>query len=109
MKVTRRRFSPSLLRGKVSSCTSYNMKRYSASQLRQNLSRALDEVEQGQPVVVDRRGRRFRIVPDRSPSRADTVKPIFRVADPDLLERGWTWTWTAQGLSLLAGKRPRER
>jgi antitoxin (DNA-binding transcriptional repressor) of toxin-antitoxin stability system len=85
----------------------YNVKRYSASQFRQNLSRALDEVEQGQPVVVDRAGKRFRIVADSSSPRVRKVKPIFRVANRGLLDRGWTWTWTERGLSLQVGKRSR--
>ena len=40
------------------------VKRYSASELRQNLARVLDEVEHGERVVVERRGRRFHLVPE---------------------------------------------
>jgi prevent-host-death family protein len=99
----------SALRDETLDCTSYNVKRYSASQFRQNLSRALDEAEQGQPVVVDRAGRRFRIVPEVSSNRARKAEPIFRLAQRDLLDRGWSWTWTERGLSLRVGKRPRRK
>jgi prevent-host-death family protein len=85
------------------------MKRYTASQLRQNLSRALNEVEHGEPVVVERRGRRFRIVADRDPPPKRAVKPFFRVTDPALLESGWTWTWTKKGLSLKTVERRHTR
>lgn len=97
------------LRSLGPSCILYKMKRYTASELRQNLSRALDEVERGDPVVVDRRGQRFRIVADRPPARLAKAQPIFQVTDLNLLERGWTWSWNARGLSLQVRKPHRGR
>jgi antitoxin (DNA-binding transcriptional repressor) of toxin-antitoxin stability system len=73
------------------------MKPFTVSEFREHLAGVLDRVERGEAVVVSRRGRRFRIVaePPR-PSRAP-VKAFFRVTDPQLLDTGWTWQWTAPG------------
>jgi prevent-host-death family protein len=85
------------------------MKRYSASELRQNLARVLDEVEQGERVVVERRGRRFHLVPEARAKASGRVKPFFRLQDRRLLEGGWTWTWDGPERPLrLAVKRARE-
>jgi Antitoxin Phd_YefM, type II toxin-antitoxin system len=85
------------------------MKRYSASELRQNLARVLDEVEHGERVVVERRGRRFHLVHEARVKSPGRVKPFFRLQDRRLLEGGWTWTWEGPGRPLrLAVKRARK-
>jgi antitoxin (DNA-binding transcriptional repressor) of toxin-antitoxin stability system len=82
------------------------MKRYSASELRQNLARAFDEVERGEPVVVERRGRRFRIVAEPVAKPRARIKPFFKLSDASLLAGGWTWTWGGPGrrMRLVARK-----
>jgi prevent-host-death family protein len=88
------------------------MKQYSVSELREQLASVLDRAERGEPVIIARRGRRFRIVTE-APSRGRTrAKAFFQVTDPRLLETGWTWAWTAPGhqMRLRAtrrAKRPR--
>ncbi len=73
------------------------MKRYTVSSRRQHLAQALDEVAQGDPVVVERRGKKFRIVSERErPARA-AVRPFFELGDRSLLETGWTWEWVSPG------------
>jgi prevent-host-death family protein len=73
------------------------MKQYTVSELRQQLAGALDRAERGEPVVIARRGRRFRIVTD-TPSRGRVrAKAFFQVTDARLLETGWTWERTAPG------------
>ncbi|MBI3784478.1 MAG: type II toxin-antitoxin system prevent-host-death family antitoxin [Deltaproteobacteria bacterium] len=73
------------------------MKQYTVSELREHLAGALDHAERGEPVVIARRGRRFRLVADTPRSPRARVKAFFQVTDPQLLESGWTWEWTAPG------------
>ena len=73
------------------------MKTYTMSGLREQLAGAFDRAERGEPVVIARRGRRFRLVAE-APSNAKTRTPaFFKVTDPRLLETGWTWEWTMPG------------
>jgi antitoxin (DNA-binding transcriptional repressor) of toxin-antitoxin stability system len=85
------------------------MKRYTAAELRKNLAQALDEVERGKPVMIERRRRRFRIIAEPTEKRAVRVEPIFRLSDPNLLETGWRWSWTPKGLALRVRRRRRSR
>jgi antitoxin (DNA-binding transcriptional repressor) of toxin-antitoxin stability system len=88
------------------------MKRYTASQLRARLSEALDEVERGGEVAVDRGKQTFRIVPGRpaAPTKGRRRKLGFQLTDERLL-RGWTWEWQGPGRSmkLRVGGSPRRR
>ena len=71
-----------------------------ASELRQDIYRVLDEVlETGVPVEIERRGRRVRLVPDDVPSKLArlTPHPGTIVGDPeDLVHIDWSGEW--QGL-----------
>jgi prevent-host-death family protein len=85
------------------------MKVYTVSELREQLASALDRAERGESVVIARRGRRFRVVAD-TPSRVRTpAKAFFRVTDPELLETGWTWEWTAPGRQMRLRTTPRRK
>jgi hypothetical protein len=70
-----------------------------ASKLRQDIYRILDEVlETGEPVVIERNGRRLRIVADDPPSRLDRLvrRPDVVSGDPDdLVHLDWSDEWTA--------------
>ena len=68
-----------------------------ASQLRENVYRILDEVlETGVPVEIERKGRRVRIVPVAPPSRLDRLQPHpdYVVGDPEeLVHLDWSAEW----------------
>ena len=85
------------------------MKRYGVAEFRRNLARALDEVERGEPVVIERAGRRFRLVPESTPRRSARPQPFFKLTDRSLLEGGWSWEWSGPGapLRLKVGRRRR--
>lgn len=88
-------------------CTA--MKRYSASLFRQQIARALDEAERGETVIVERRGRCFRLVPEAK-TIATKPQPLFQVLDPALLNSDWSWDWKGPGRSpTLKIRRPRAR
>lgn len=70
-----------------------------ASRLRQDIYRILDEVlATGEPVVIERNGRRLRIVAEDPPSRLDRLvrRPDVVTGDPnDLVHLDWSDEWTA--------------
>ena len=89
------------------------MKRYTSSQLRSRLSEILDAVERGEPVIVERRGTRFRLIADRdrdAGAKAKPNRPLFEIIDPAVAAGQWTWDWSPRGLrfrSLLKKNRKR--
>lgn len=68
-----------------------------ASQLRQDVYRLLDEVlTTGKPLEIERHGKRLRIVPVDSGSRVDRIatNPHAIVGDPDdLVHVDWSAYW----------------
>jgi hypothetical protein len=68
-----------------------------ASELRQNVYRLLDEVlETGVPLEIERNGRRLRIIPVEGPSKFDRLvdHPDAIVGDPEaLVHIDWSGEW----------------
>jgi hypothetical protein len=69
-----------------------------ASKLRENVYRVLDQVlETGEPVEIERNGRRLFIVADRPPSRLGRLvrRPDAVVGDSeDLVHLDWSGEWS---------------
>ncbi|HVL70238.1 MAG TPA: type II toxin-antitoxin system prevent-host-death family antitoxin [Vicinamibacterales bacterium] len=80
------------------------MKHLKVAEARAQFGDLLDRAEAGLPVVIERRGIRFRIVveDDRAPRPA---KRLFEHVDESILEGGWTWSPGRGGLRLVAPKR----
>ncbi|OFW15843.1 MAG: hypothetical protein A3H29_11760 [Acidobacteria bacterium RIFCSPLOWO2_02_FULL_67_21] len=74
------------------------MKRYTVSVVRERLSQALDEAERGLPVIIERKGVRYRLAVEKPPRKRR--KPQFRIEilDPAIEAGQWTWDWTPDGL-----------
>lgn len=70
-----------------------------ATRLRQNLYRILDEVlETGEPVEIERKGKILRIVPEKQGSIFDRIEghPDLIVGDPEeLVHIDWSSYWKA--------------
>lgn len=68
-----------------------------ASKLRENIYRVLDEVlATGVPVEIERNGRRLRIVADDGPARLDRLvrRPEAVIGDAeDLVHLDWSSAW----------------
>jgi prevent-host-death family protein len=81
------------------------MTRLTASEARQEFFRLLDAVEQGEAVIVERKGVRFRlsVVPRERTDRS--ASPVL-VNDPDVLSGNWTWAGDQAGRLQF---RPRRR
>ena len=82
----------------------HEMKRYTVAQVRERLASALDEVERGVPVVIERRGVRYLISVESRKTRRARRPSIIETVDPAIAAGQWTWTWTSRGVRL---KRPR--
>jgi antitoxin (DNA-binding transcriptional repressor) of toxin-antitoxin stability system len=82
----------------------HEMKRYTVAQVRERLASALDEVERGVPVVIERRGVQYVISVQSRKARSGRRRSIIETLDPAISAGQWTWTWTSRGLRL---KRPR--
>jgi len=70
--------------------------RVTASHLRQDIYRILDQVlNSGKAVEIERRGRILRIVPDRKPDKLAKLKPRkYLKCDPEeLVHIDWSGEW----------------
>jgi antitoxin (DNA-binding transcriptional repressor) of toxin-antitoxin stability system len=74
------------------------MKRYTVAGLRERLAKALDEAEQGVPVIIERRGVRYRLVVESADAPRKPRPPQIDVLDPTIDGGNWTWTWSPKGL-----------
>jgi antitoxin (DNA-binding transcriptional repressor) of toxin-antitoxin stability system len=82
------------------------MKRYTVAHVRERLSDALDEAEQGVEIFIERRGTRFRLtLAPQKAKRSPTRKPKIDVRDPAVADGRWSWSWAPRGLSF----KPRTR
>lgn len=70
---------------------------HTASQLRQDVYRLLDEVlETGVPLEIERNGRLLRIVPVDAPSKLSRIRgnPNALIGDPDdIVHMDWSENW----------------
>ena len=77
----------------------YDMKRYTVAQVRERLAAALDEAEQGVPVIIERKGIRYRLSLDTpKAARRGRREPRIRPLDPAVEKGTWTWDWSARGM-----------
>ena len=70
--------------------------RVTASKLRENVYRILDEViETGVPVEIERRGRVVKLVPVEPPSKLENLppRPYLRAEPEDLVHLDWSEEW----------------
>jgi antitoxin (DNA-binding transcriptional repressor) of toxin-antitoxin stability system len=83
-------------------------KRYSVTQVRERLSDALDEADQGIPVIIERRGTRYllALAPASRPTGTTRRKARIEILDPAVERGDWTWASTPKGLA-FRGRRAR--
>jgi antitoxin (DNA-binding transcriptional repressor) of toxin-antitoxin stability system len=78
----------------------YIMKKYPVSVVRERLSEALDAAARGTPVIIERRGVRYRLTVEApKPARARRRKPRIEILDPAVAAGHWSWDWTPAGLT----------
>ncbi len=81
-----------------------HMKRVTASEARRNWFQLLDEVAQGERVVIERRGRRIVVLcedlTETGPSEATPdYSELLQVPNADEADL-WSWSWSEGGLEL---------
>jgi antitoxin (DNA-binding transcriptional repressor) of toxin-antitoxin stability system len=79
------------------------MKRYTVAQVRERLSDALDQAEQGESVIIERRGVRYQLTlaPDVKAQRRKAPGRI-EIVDPSVDAGDWSWNWSSRGLTFRA-------
>jgi len=79
------------------------MKRYSAAAARQQLSHLLDAAEQGEGVVIERRGVQFTLATVGAKKRSKARKASLVVSVDAAVARGqWSWDLGPAGLEFSA-------
>jgi hypothetical protein len=78
------------------------MKRMTATEARKNWFRLLDEVVEGEVVLIEREGARVMLkLVEQGESRAEIpdYRGLIEVPDPDELDQwGWEWDGSPEGL-----------
>ena len=83
------------------------MKVLKVAEARARFGEILDEAEKGAPVVIERRGVRFRLVaePER---RTATAKPaLFDFVDAGVMTGQWSWKAGATGVTFAPRRKRR--
>ena len=85
----------------------YIMKSMRVAEARARFGELLDEAEQGNTVIVERGGVRFRIVADRPDAGGRSDDPLFEFVDASVLDGAWTWKAGAKGLKFTVRRKRR--
>jgi hypothetical protein len=83
-------------------------KRFLVAEARARFGELLDEADQGETVIIERRGVRYTLTAARARSRQPKKSRHFEWIDPAVMTGQWTWTVTQDGLRFTP-RRPRSR
>jgi hypothetical protein len=83
----------------------YFMKRYTVAVVRERLADALDEAERGIPVIIERKGVRYRLAVEKAPAPRRRRRSRIEVLDPGVSSGEWTWDRTSRGLTFQRRRR----
>jgi hypothetical protein len=86
-----------------------DMKRYTVAQVRERLAAALDEAEQGIPVVIERRGVQYSLSVQSRKTRPARRRSVIETLDPVVASGQWTWNWTAEKTQFKQSPGPERR
>ena len=85
----------------------YAVKRYTVAQVRDRLATALDEAASGTPVLIERRGVRFRLTVEPATKIARARRRGIVAVDPAVASGEWGWSLAPTGLEFKARRRTR--
>jgi antitoxin (DNA-binding transcriptional repressor) of toxin-antitoxin stability system len=85
----------------------HDMKHMKVAEARARLGEILDEAEKGAPVVIERRGVRFRLVAERQPPSAVSKTAVFDFVDPAVITGQWSWKAGATGVTFAPRRKRR--
>jgi antitoxin (DNA-binding transcriptional repressor) of toxin-antitoxin stability system len=81
------------------------MKRYTVAVVRERLAEALDEAERGVPVIIERKGVRYRLAVEKPVSPRKARRSHIEILDPAVANGHWSWDWTPRGLTFRSKRR----
>lgn len=90
--------------------TVYNvhaMKYMKVAEARARFGEILDEAEKGAPVVIERRGVRFRVVAEPGRPSGASKAALFEFVDSAVMTGQWTWKAGARGLAFAPRRKRR--
>ena len=83
------------------------MKYLKVAEARARFGEMLDEAEKGSPVVIERRGVRFRLIAESNRSPKGAKRGVFDFVDPAVTSGQWTWAARPGGGLAFAPRRKR--
>ena len=85
------------------------MKRFTVAEARARFGDMLDEADEGETVIIERRGVQYTVktLPARAKKTTRNTR-YFDWVDPAVMDGQWTWTLTKKGLRFTP-RRPRKR
>lgn len=81
------------------------MKQLKVAEARARFGEILDEAERGVPVVIERRGVRFRVTAETAKPRRKAAADLFSYVDPAVMSGNWTWKTGRRGVVFVARRR----
>ena len=84
-------------------------KRFLVAEARARFGEILDEADQGETVIIERRGVQYMLQRDTRERKRATPRSVFTWVDPAVMSGEWTWTPTQKGLRFTSRpRRPRK-
>ena len=83
------------------------MKHMKVAEARARFGEILDEAEKGTPVVIERRGVRFRLVAERQRPSTGSKAAVFDFVDPAVVAGQWSWKAGATGVTFAPRRKRR--
>ena len=83
----------------------HTMKFLKVAEARARFGELLDQAEAGSPVLIERRGVKFRVVVEEEPKRAAAAS--FDYVDDAVIGGQWTWEPGRTGVTFKARKKTR--
>jgi hypothetical protein len=77
------------------------------AEARARFGEVLDEAEKGTPVVIERRGVRFRVIAEPAGTSTTPNPMLFDFVDPSIMSGQWTWKAGAKGLAFSPRRKRR--
>jgi antitoxin (DNA-binding transcriptional repressor) of toxin-antitoxin stability system len=77
------------------------------AEARARFGEILDEAEKGTPVVIERRGVRFRLVAEPARPASGSKTTLFEFVDPAVEAGQWSWKSGSHGLAFAPRRKRR--
>jgi len=85
----------------------YVMKHLKVAEARARFGEMLDQAEKGTPVVIERRGVRFKLTAEPAGAVSKSKPALFDYIDAGVLSGQWTWASRAKGLAFAPRRKAR--